>query len=45
MSGITRLTDAGPITDQEQLELLIWSFKISRIKFTYPSCVSILIHD
>lgn len=44
-SGITRLKDAGPITDQELLELLIWSFKISRIKFTYPSCVSILIHD
>jgi len=44
-SGITRLKDAGPITDQELLELLIWSFKISRIKFTYPSYVSILIHD
>jgi hypothetical protein len=44
-SGITRFKEYNMITDQELLELLIWSFKISRIKFTYPSKVSIVIHD
>ena len=44
-SGITRFKDYDAITDQELLELLIWSFKISRIKFTYPSRVSIIIHE
>ncbi|MNO25492.1 hypothetical protein D3C76_153320 [compost metagenome] len=44
-SGITRIKEYNDITDQELLELLIWSFKISRIKFTYPSLVTIVIHD
>lgn len=44
-SGITRFKEYNSITDQELLELLIWSFKISRIKFSYPSKVSIIIHD
>lgn len=44
-SGITRFKEYNSITDQELLELLIWSFKISRIKFTYPSKASIIIHD
>ena len=43
-SGITRFKEYNSITDQELLELLIWSFKISRIKFSYPSKVSIIIH-
>jgi len=42
-SGITRFKEFA-ISEQELLELLIWSFKISRIKFTYPSKVSIIIH-
>lgn len=44
-SGITRLKEYSIISEQELLELLIWSFKISRIKFTYPSKVSIIIHE
>ena len=43
-SGITRFRDKSDITDQELLEILIWSFRISRIKFNYPSKVSIIIH-
>lgn len=43
-SGITRFKEYD-IHEQELLELLIWSFKISRIKFTYPSNVSIIIHE
>ncbi|MER2009733.1 MAG: macro domain-containing protein, partial [Psychrobacillus sp.] len=44
-SGMTRFKEYDLITDQELLELLIWSFKISKIKFTYPSTVSIIIHE
>ncbi|GGI17945.1 macro domain-containing protein [Gottfriedia solisilvae] len=43
-SGITRFKGYD-VTDQELLELLIWSLKISKIKFTYPSAVSIIIHE
>jgi hypothetical protein len=43
-SGITRFKEYN-MPEQELLELLIWSFKISRIKFTYPSNVSIIIHE
>jgi hypothetical protein len=44
-SGMTRFKQYEMITDQELLELLIWSFKVSKIKFTYPSKVSIVIHE
>lgn len=44
-AGITRFKGYDMITEQELLELLIWSFKISKIKFTYPSAVSIVIHE
>lgn len=44
-SGITRFKQYDMVSEQELLEILIWSFKVSRIKFTYPSQVSIIIHD
>ncbi|TWT01578.1 macro domain-containing protein [Planomicrobium sp. CPCC 101079] len=44
-SGITRFKGYSMVTEQELLELLIWTFKVSRIKFTHPSCVSIIIHE
>jgi len=44
-SGITRFKGYDTISEQELIELLIWSFKVSRIKFTYPSKVSIIIHE
>lgn len=43
-SGITRFKENISISDQELLEILIWSFKISRIKIKYPSKVSIIIY-
>lgn len=42
-SGITRFRGYENISDQELLELIIWSFKVSRIKFTYPSKVKIVV--
>ena len=43
-SGITRFKNYSMVSDQELLELIIWSFKISRIKFAYPSKVKIIVH-
>lgn len=43
-SALTRLRDYDTMSEQEKLELLIWSFKVSRIKFTYPAKVTIVIH-
>ena len=44
-SGITRFRDYESISDQELLELIIWTFKLSRIKFTYPSKVKIVVWE
>ena len=44
-SGITRFKGYETITEQELVELLIWSFKVSRTKFTYPSKVTIVVHS
>jgi hypothetical protein len=43
-SGITRFKGYDNISDQELLELIIWTFKVSRIKFTYPSKVKIVVY-
>jgi len=44
-SGITRFKGYDTISEQELIELLIWSFKVSRTRFTYPSRVSIIVHE
>ncbi|MCC8056883.1 macro domain-containing protein [Cloacibacillus sp.] len=44
-SGITRFKGYESITDQELLELIIWTFKVSRIKFTYPSKAKIVVYE
>ena len=44
-SGITRFKGYENISDQELLELIIWTFKVSRIKFSYPSKVKIVVYD
>lgn len=44
-TGITRLNDCDDMSEQEKLELLLWSFKVSRVKFPYPSKVTIVIHQ
>ena len=44
-SGITRFRGYENITDQELLELIIWTFKVSRIKFAYPSKAKIVVFE
>lgn len=43
-SGITRFKDAE-VQPQELLNILIWTFKTSRVKFTYPAKATIIVHD
>ena len=42
-SGITRFPDFSTINAQELLEIILWTFKLSRVKFTYPACIHIVI--
>ena len=42
-SGITRFRGYENITDQELLEIIIWTFKISHIQFQYPAKVKIVL--
>jgi hypothetical protein len=44
-SGITRFTENENISDQDLLELIICTFKFSKIKLTYPSKVKIIVFD
>ena len=42
-SGITRFRGYENISDQELLEILIWTFKVSRIRFQYPARAKIIL--
>lgn len=42
-SGITRFHSYENITDQELLEIILWTFKVSRIRFQYPSKLRIVL--
>lgn len=44
-SGITRFKNGmGDINENELLRIMIWTFKVSKIKFEYPADLSIIIH-
>lgn len=42
-SGMTRFKDCIDIPDQDLLEIIIWTYRISKVKFTYPSCLNIVL--
>ncbi|WEB81025.1 macro domain-containing protein [Vagococcus lutrae] len=45
-AGITRFKNGFEDIDiNELLKIMIWTFKISKIKFAYPAKLTILIHD
>ena len=43
-AGITRHRDFTA-SNQELLEVLIWTFKISKVKFKEPSKIKVIIHE
>lgn len=42
-SSLTRFTDAYEINEQDLIEIIIWSFKISKIKFKYPTKITLVL--
>lgn len=45
-SGITRFKNGfEDIDDNELLDIMIWTFKVSKIKFKYPAKLTIVIHE
>lgn len=44
-SSLTRFTDAYEINDQDLIEIIIWTFKISKIKFKYPTKITMILSN
>lgn len=43
-SGITRIKEHRNINDEDLLKIMIWTFKLSEMKFKYPAKLTIVIH-
>ncbi|TKC06675.1 hypothetical protein FA048_15840 [Pedobacter polaris] len=44
-SGITRIKEHKNISDEELLKIMLWTFKLSEMKFKHPARLSIIIHE
>lgn len=43
-SGITRIKEHRNISDEELLKIMLWTFRISEMRFKYPAKLTIVIH-
>lgn len=43
-SGLTRIQGHKDISDEELLKIMLWTFKVSEMRFKYPAKLSIIIH-
>lgn len=43
-SGITRIKGHRNISDEDLLKIMLWTFRISEMRFKYPAKLSIVIH-
>lgn len=43
-SGITRIKEHKNISDEDLLKIMLWTFKLSEMKFKYPAKLSIIVH-
>jgi hypothetical protein len=43
-SGITRIKGHRNISDEDLLKIMLWTFRISEMRFKYPANLSIIIH-
>lgn len=43
-SGITRIKEHKNITDEDLLKIMLWTFRISEMRFKYPAKLNIIIH-
>ena len=44
-SGITRIKEHKNIGDEDLLKIMLWTFKLSEMKFKYPAKLIIVIHE
>ncbi|WP_336778723.1 macro domain-containing protein [Pantoea sp. USHLN256] len=43
-SGITRIKGHKLISDEELLKIMLWTFRVSEMRFTHPAKLTIIIH-
>jgi hypothetical protein len=43
-SGITRIEEHKNISDEDLLKIMLWTFRISEMRFKYPAKLTIVIH-
>lgn len=43
-SGITRIKEHKNISDEDLLKIMLWTFKLSEMKFKYPAKLTVVIH-
>ncbi|MCB1917419.1 MAG: hypothetical protein KDG52_17115 [Rhodocyclaceae bacterium] len=44
-SGITRIKEHKNISDEDLLKIMLWTFRISEMRFKYPAKLTIIIHS
>ncbi|GKV75916.1 hypothetical protein PEC106568_10900 [Pectobacterium carotovorum subsp. carotovorum] len=44
-SGITRIKEHKNISDEDLLKIMLWTFRISEMRFTHPAKLSIIVHN
>lgn len=44
-SGITRIKEHKDITDEDLLKIMLWTFRISEMRFNYPAKLTIVVHE
>ncbi|MCE2738781.1 MAG: DUF6430 domain-containing protein [Rhodobacter sp.] len=44
-SGVTRIRGHRNISDEDMLKIMLWTFRISEMRFKYPAKLTIVIHE
>ena len=44
-AGITRIKEHKNISDEDLLKIMLWTFRISEMRFKYPAKLSVIIHE
>ncbi|WP_252374253.1 macro domain-containing protein [Hydrogenophaga sp. 2FB] len=44
-SGITRIKGHRTISDEDLLKIMLWTFRISEMRFKYPAKLTVVIHE
>ncbi|MGI2135560.1 macro domain-containing protein [Shewanella baltica] len=44
-AGITRIKEHRNISDEDLLKIMLWTFRISEMRFTHPAKLTIVVHE